>query len=190
MSEIFYEETATLIKEKSARLKYNIFNVLSIFSYSIILIWIFIVLTSFAHVNIIVDILVFLIPASIFTIIGAIFGKVKNRFYQEYDYAFVSGTIRVAKVIKGIKRKFLFEFDCSSIEVLGEYGSQTYNAYEKMPGVKVEILTSNDTPAYGKDFYYIVANINAQKTIFIFECTKTFIINVLKFSKKTVLEKE
>ncbi len=190
MNEIYYEETATIKNEKSARLKYNILNILSIISYSIILIWIFIFLTTFIHVNFIVDILVFLIPTFIFVLIGFFLGRLKNKFYIEYDYAFVSGTIRIAKVIKTIKRKFLLEFDCSAIEKIGTYGSDTYNSYSKMPGIQMEILTQNDYPSENKDFYYIVANINAEKTILIFECTKTFIINVLKYSKKTVFEKE
>ena len=190
MNEIYYEETATIKNEKSARLKYNILNVLSIISYCLILFWVFIFLTTFIHVNIIVDIIVFIIPSTIFVLIGYFLGRFKNKFYIEYDYAFVSGTIRIAKVIKTIKRKFLLEFDCSAIEKIGLYGSHTYDSYAKMPGIKIEILTQNDYPLVDKEFYYIVANVNAEKTIFIFECTKTFIINVLKYSKKTVLEKE
>lgn len=190
MNEIYYEETTMIKNEKSARIKYNIFKTLSICSYCIIFLWIFIFLTTFAHVSVIFDILVFVIPAGIFVAVGYVFGRLKNRFYQEYDYAFVSGSVRIAKVIKGVKRKFLYEFDCYAIEKIGMYGSKTYDAYENMAGTKLEVLTPNDTPAENKDFYYIVANINAEKMIFIFECTKTFIINVLKFSKKTVLEKE
>lgn len=190
MNEVYYEETAIIKNEKSARIKYNLFKTLSIISYTLIFFWIFIFLTTFAHINVIIDIITFIIPAFIFALIGRLFGKTKNKYYVEYDYTFVSGSIRIAKVIKGIKRKFLLEFDCYAIEKIGTYGSKTFDAYEKMPGTRLEILTSNDVPVDGKDFYYIVANINAEKIIFIFECTKNFMVNVLKFSKKTVLEKE
>ncbi len=190
LNEVFYEETALIKNPNSAKRKYNFINVLSILSYTIILFWIFIYLTSFAHVTVIFDIIVFLIPTSIFVLVGYLMGRFKNRFYQEYDYAFISGTVRVARVIKCVKRKFLLEFNCYDIEKIGEFGSDTYYAYEKIPDVKTQIFTPNDTPADGKDFYYMVVNINAEKNILVFECTKTFIINVLKFSKKTVLEKE
>ncbi len=190
MNEVFYEETALLKNPKSAKRKYNFINVLSLISYSIIFFWIFIYLVSFGHVSVIFDIIVFIIPAGVFVLVGILLGKFKNRFYQEYDYTFISGTVRIARVIKCIKRKFLLEFNCYDIEKIGVFGSETYFKYENMPGTKTQVFTSNDTPEKDKDFYYIVVNVNAEKNILIFECTKTFIINVLKFSKKTVLEKE
>ena len=190
MNEVLYEETVLIKNFKSAKFKYNFINALSLISYSFTLFWIWIYLTSFAYVNTLVNILCFVIPEVIFISIGILIGKFKNRFYQEYDYAFISGTIRLAKVINSVKRKFLFEFNCSDIEMLGIYDSETYNKYEQMPGVNKQILTPNDTPAEGKDFYYLVVNLNAEKMLLIFECTKTLILNILKFSKKTILEKE
>ena len=59
-----------------------------------------------------------------------------------------------------------------------------------MPGVTKMIFTSNYTATEGKDFYYIVANVDGDKKLMIFECTELFIVNILKFSNKTVLEEE
>ncbi len=190
MNEVFYEETAFVSNPKSAKTKYNIVKAFSIFSYVLTVVWFYFFYTFYALSNVIFDIIMFLIPTLTFVLGGVFIGKLKNRFYQEYDYTFISGTVRIAKVIKGVKRRFLFEFNCINIEKIGEYGSQTYNSYEKMAGVKKQILTPNNTPERDKDFFYIVVNINAEKNILIFECTKTFIVNVLKFSKKMVLEKE
>ena len=59
-----------------------------------------------------------------------------------------------------------------------------------MPDIKRMILTSNAEPDEGKDFFYIVANVEEEKKLFILECTETFMVNVLKFSRKTVLEED
>ena len=190
MNEVLYEETTTILKSNSAKIKYNILKALSIISYALIFVWFYWYITFYVLSNVIIDIIVFIAPVVVLFLIGFFIGRLKNRFYQEYDYAFVSGTIRIAKVIKGVKRKFLLEFDCNAIEMLGVYGSETFYTYKNMPAIKMQILTPNEIAAENKDFYYIVANINAEKIIFIFECTKTLILNILKFSKKTILEKE
>ena len=46
------------------------------------------------------------------------------------------------------------------------------------------------TPAENKSFYYIVAVVDSDRKLMVFECTETFIVNILKFSNKTVLEEE
>ena len=57
-----------------------------------------------------------------------------------------------------------------------------------MPDVKTVILTSNVTPDENKDFYYMVVNKDGEKKMYVIECTETFIVNVLKFSKRTVVD--
>ena len=121
---------------------------------------------------------------------GIILGILKNRFYVEYDYTFVTGSIRFSKVIKNAKRKFIVKFECSDIEKIGKVGSGTFSKYYKMPGVTAKILTSNPNPAEKKDFYYIVANTNGDKVIYILECTEMFMVQVLKFSNRLVLEED
>ena len=59
-----------------------------------------------------------------------------------------------------------------------------------MPSVVKMIFTSNYTAADNKEFYYIVANINGDKKMYILECTEMFMVNVLKFSNKLVLEED
>ena len=140
--------------------------------------------------NIVLNIIFIAVPFILLLVSGILFGKFKNKFYIDYDYTFVTGSIRVARVIKNIKRKFMIKFEASSIEKIGKYGSNTYNKYENMPGVNKMIFTSNYTATEGKDFYYIVANVDGDKKLMIFECTELFIVNILKFSNKTVLEEE
>lgn len=190
MREILYEESAKTQNFKSASTKYYVLKVMSIISYTLLVIWCIICFYVMPLDQGFIYILLMLIPMAMFIASGIILGRFKDRFYVDYDYIFVSGSIRFSKVIKNIKRKFIIKFDCSDIEKIGKIGSGTFLKYNNMPDVKRMILTSNSQPDEGKDFYYIVANVEEEKKLFILECTETFMVNVLKFSRKTVLEED
>ncbi len=192
MMELFYEESAVVNNEKSASTKYNVFKIISIISYVLCALWFMLVFIAFdwGSGNTILNIVFVLVPLLMFFVSGLIFSKFKNKMYVDYDYTLVSGSIRVSKVIKNIKRKFVVKFDASNIEKIGTYGSGTFEKYDKMPGTTKLTLTSNYTATDNKKFYYIVAVINGDRTLMIFECTELFIVNILKFSNKMVLEEE
>lgn len=191
MREIFYEESAEIQNKKSASTKYNIFKVLSIVSYVLFVLWCVIVLTIYPlSGNVLVDIIGIILPMLAFLPSGIILGRIKNKFYVEYDYTFVSGSIRFSKIIKNTKRKLIIKFDVSSIEKLGKYGSQTFNKYEAMPGINKLILTSNYEATSGKDFYYLVINYAGAKKLLILECTEIFMVNILKFASKNIIEED
>ena len=192
MQELFYEECAQVQNAHSSTKKYNFFKVISILFYVLTGLWTFAFL--FLYIidvkNPLFDIIIYLIPTALFLSTAILIGIYKNRFYVDYDYTFVSGNIRVSKVIKNIKRRFIISFDTDSIEKIGPYGSESFLEYNSITGINIQIFTQNDLPSENKDFYYIVANVNGQKQLMIFECTQTFIRNVLKFSKKSVIDKE
>lgn len=192
MQELFYEECALVQNAQSSTKKYNFFKGISIFFYCLIIIWTvaFVYLYVLDVNNLVFHFIFYLLPTAVFLASAILFGIFKNRFYVDYDYTFISGEIRVSKVIKNVKRRFIIAFDTSCIEKLGLYASKTFAYYGEMVGINKQIFTQNDLPAENKDFYYIVANVNGQKQLMIFECTETFIKNILKFSKKTVLEEE
>lgn len=191
MQELFYEESAEIINKKSATTKYNIFKTISIVSYVLCIIWAVIILTIYPlSGNVLVDLIGILFPFLAFLPVGIIFGKTKNRYYTEYDYTFVTGSIRISKVIKNYKRKFLLKFETSAIEKMGKYGSKTYMKYESMPGINKLILTSNYQAAEGKDFYYLTINHNGMKKLLVFECSELLMVNILKFSNKTIVEED
>lgn len=41
-----------------------------------------------------------LIPVALFCFSGIVLGRMKNKMYVDYDYTFVTGSVRVSKVIK------------------------------------------------------------------------------------------
>ncbi len=191
MREVFYEESSKIQHVKSAKTKYNAFKVMSIISWILLAIWIYIVIFTFdfGAGNIIINILFAVLPAASFIASGIVLGRLKNKFYVDYDYTFVTGEVRISKVIKEIKRRPVMKFSTSAIEKLGKYGSETYETYSKMQGVKRIILTSNVSPDDEKDFYYLVVNLE-EKKLLILECTETFIVNILKFANKSIVEKD
>ena len=191
MQEVFYEESSRVQNERGASIRYNIVNALSIFSYVCMIIWFILVCSFFSwEGNVLINLILVLLPFAILLVCGMLLGKYRNKLYVDYDYTFVNGSIRFSKVIKNIKRKFIAKFDCSKIEKIGKITSETFNRYKLIPNIKTVVLTSNDVASDGKSFFYIVANIEDTKTIFILECSETFMINVLKFSNKMVLEEE
>ena len=191
MQDVFYEESATMQSTGPAKTKYYICKTFSIISYVIAVLWLIISISYFPlEGNIFINILFAAIPFALFLLSGIFLGKMKDRFYVDYDYTFVSGSIRLSKVIKNIKRKNILIFDTKNIEKIGRYASQTFSRYESMPDKKRLILTSNVQPENGKDFYYMAVNVSGQKYLLILECSETFLSNILKFSNRSVFEDE
>ena len=46
-----------------------------------------------------------LLPIALFLFFGIMLGRMKNSMYVDYDYTYVSGSIRISKIIRKIKRK-------------------------------------------------------------------------------------
>lgn len=189
MQEVFYEESAIMQNTASAKTKYYIFKTFSIISYVFAVIWLIFAFNLFPlEGNVLINLLLALIPFAIFLVSGIIFGRFKDKFYVDYDYTFVTGSVRISKVIKNVKRRKVLNFDTSNVEKIGKFDSATYKRYLSMPNKKLLILTSNFEPASGKGFYYIAVNVAGQKYLLVLECTETFLMNFLRFNGKLVFE--
>lgn len=195
MKEVFYEESARIQNEKSASIKYYTFKTLSIIFYVMAGFYLFIFFNftlideTFLQ-NLLLNIVFILVPLALLIVSGIVFWRFKNKFYVDFDYTFVTGSIRIAQVIKNYKRKLIYNFDASAIEKMGKYGSETYAQYEKMPGIKKKFLTLNYTASEGKEFYYLVVNVDDNKNLLILECTELLMATILKFCNKSILEKD
>ncbi len=191
MKEFFYEESAITQNERSEKFKYNAFNITSIVSYALTLLWIIIVFYGYEFSGyIVLDLIIILTPLALFILSAILFGRYKNKFCVDYDYTLVTGSLRFSKVINNLKRKPIITFESSQIEKLGEYGSALYERYSLMPGVTTQILTSNSSPSEGKGFYYLVVNTQGEKRLFVIECTEKFIANTMQFANKLILDEE
>lgn len=189
MQELFYEETAAITDAGSAKTKYYVVKTLSVVSYIIAVAWLLINVLIFPlEGNVLLNILFATVPFVLFLASGILLGRIKDKFYVDYDYTFVTGSIRFSRVIKNVKRKSVLVFDTHNIEKIGRCGSNAFSRYAAMPDKKQIYLTSNTEPAEGKDFYYMVVNVNAQKYFLILECSELFLVNILKFTGKLVFE--
>ena len=115
--------------------------------------------------------------------------KWKARFNVSYDYVFVSGELRISRVINVNKRKLVTRLECSEIIQLGDVDNPSFERFKNDPTVKTVICTSNDTPMEGKFFMYILIEDNGKK-LYVLECREKLLIEMMKFTKRTVLESD
>lgn len=195
MQEVFYEESAKLTNPKTCARNYYIFKALAILMLVVLFIYVLVFWKTteiyfFTGNGILLRVIIYIaLPIASMVSLSILFFKLKDKQYVEYDYSFVSGTIRVSKVIKNFKRRFMFQFFTRDIMALGKFNSDNYIKISKTPNVKIEILTKNKQLAEDKDLYYIYVNCAGKNRLLVFECTKIFIINVIKFTNKLVVEK-
>ena len=115
--------------------------------------------------------------------------KLKNRFNVSYDYAFVSGELRIAKVINVNKRKLVARIQAEDIIQLGDVDNTAFDTLRADPNTKTVFCTSNNEAAEGKFFMYILAA-NDGKKLYVLECREELLVNILKFVKRTTLESD
>ena len=191
MQEVYYEETTTLRNYKSERNKHVILNILSIMAFVCAVVFAMLIFYNFdwRFGSLILNIAILLLILGFFIASGILLAILKNKFCVEYDYIFLNGAINIDKVIKGAKRKSQIEFMTSNILKIGKFCSDEYYKTTSDNTIGIKVFTSNDEPIENKDFYYILIARGSEKTICVIECTKQFIINLVKFSNKTVVEK-
>ena len=116
-------------------------------------------------------------------------GKFKARFNVSYDYVFVSGELRISKVINVNKRKLIARIDSEDVIQLGDVDNPSFDRFKSDPMVKTVLCTSNDDAAEGKFFMYVLAQYNGKK-LFVLECRENLLMNIMKFAKRSVLESD
>ncbi len=192
MQDVFYEESTTLNNEKSENKKYGLIKFAAMITIFIAVFWAYLVI-FFLDLRSIFNILFFgVLPIVIFIFLGLYLGKIKDKFSVVYDYTFITGSVRISKVIRGVKRKSVINFECSEIEKMGKIDTDSYNSYLSQVNNGLDFIraTINVEPSYNKAFYYVVVNAMSKKTLIVLECSKEFIVNVLKFSKRSIVDGE
>ena len=185
--DVFYEESALPRDGKKGKIKYNIFNGISIFFLICAILSLFSVLMIDLSQNILPQIL--FVGAMTLTNGVAWFGlfRFKQRFNLSYDYCFVTGDLRIAKVINGRKRKLVARFDAENIIQMGDVDSPAYERFKSDPSVKTIICTPNEETSEDKFFMYIYAEYQGKK-LFILECREELLIHIMKFAKRGTLD--
>ena len=113
----------------------------------------------------------------------------KNRFNVSFDYAFVSGELRIAKVVNINKRKLVAKIQSEDIVQIGDVDNTAFDNLRADPNTKTILCTSNDEAGDGKFFMYVLVNDNGKK-LYVLECRELLLMHMLKFVKRTTLESD
>lgn len=105
----------------------------------------------------------------------------KHTYLVDYDYTFITGELRIAKVLNGLKRRPVAKIDCANISVLGKITSDKYLRYKTMPGIKLITATPNADSAVD-EVYFAVCMYNGNKTILLFQPSQAMVYNIKKFA--------
>ncbi len=186
MNEVYYEETAFPYNYSRQRVYYILCNVMAVLFALTALFFVFILLLSPVDGYAWVLPLIFIVW-NILMIVLVLY--IRSKQYNCFDYIFVTGDIRIIKVINTKKRRKMIIVDSKDVFQVGRYESETYNKYKNMPGVKVVFAPTNKFVA-DKPKYYLAATFEGVKYLIVLECTEKFLRYVLQFSGKHVLEKE
>ena len=134
-------------------------------------------------------VIVWLFFCSWFFICWFVLNRFKNRFNVSYDYAFVSGELRIAKVINVNKRKLVVKIQPEEIIQIGDVDNVSFDNLRADPNTKTVLCTSNDVAEEGKFFMYVLVNNNGKK-LYVLECRELLLMHMLKFVKRTTLESD
>ena len=183
--DVFYEESAVAQQAKKGEKRYKLVN---IFSNIFLTLGIIAILFGIKFIPLDGWILWGTFCVWFFIMWFVLF-KWKARFNVSYDYIFVSGELRIARVININKRKLITRFECSDIIQVGDADNPSFERFRNDPMTKMVVCTSNDTPMEGKFFMYILIDDNGKK-LYVLECREKLLVEIMKFAKRTALESD
>lgn len=200
MQEVFYEESVAMHNEKPAKVRYTVFTITAILCIIFAIISLMNIMfmpvqtesgeSLLGQSSFIINIVVWGVLCVVM-IVSSIFLLIKRHsFYLSYDYTFVSGELRISKVLHNRKRKLLYRLSDDKLIMIGRVDSETYKKLKASPDNKEDILTPNSEAEEDKEFFYIQAATNAGKRILIFECRPQLISTILRYTRRNILESE
>ena len=182
--DVFYEESSIAKDSVKAGRKYKVLHYASVVF--MVLGVIGLMLTLYMPTD---GVIVWLFFCSWFFICWFVLNRFKNRFNVSYDYAFVSGELRIAKVINVNKRKLVVKIQPEEIIQIGDVDNVSFDNLRADPNTKTVLCTSNDVAEEGKFFMYVLVNNNGKK-LYVLECRELLLMHMLKFVKRTTLESD
>ncbi len=195
--DIIYEESAASKNQKKGQKLYIIVNV--IYKIALVVAIIFLLMTIMnipAGVNSEGDAMAaslavfFGFITVFFTSIAVSTYLIRRRINISYDYIFVSGELRIAKVFNVNKRKLVARIEPEDFIQIGDIDNSSYARFKADPTVKEVIVTPNVEAAEGKFFMYALVTTPTGKKMYLLECREDLLINIMKFVKRGTLESD
>ena len=131
----------------------------------------------------------FLVLFGTFLLMAISFYLVKRKIYLFYDYTYVSGELRIVKVINAKKRKLFLRFDCKCIHQIGKVGSSLFDKLYQEKLHKIKIATPNGLKS-NNQLYYIALNDAGEKLLVILECEEKLLSYIVANRGRGIIEKD
>ena len=180
--DIFYEESALCQSGKKGSRRYKI---VSGIAYVLLFLGV-----TFLTFTIMYIPSVLCIPFAINTVffmgMWYLLRRFQMRLNLSYDYTFVSGELRIIKVMNVNRRKLVTRFESEGILQIGDVETDSYDRLASDPNTKKVFCTSNDSAAEGKFFMYILVE-DGGKKLYILECRETLLMHIMRFAKRSAL---
>ena len=186
--DVFYEESAIAHNSDKKTKRYNLLTGISWVFLGLGIVWIMLGFYTI-RINVLGDWISWGLIAAWLFLTWFLLRQWKMRINISYDYVFVSGELRIAKVINVNKRKLVARFDCEDMIQFGDVDNSSFERFRNEPATKTVICTSNDVASEGKFFMYILAEYNGRK-LFVLECREELLINILKSARRNKLESD
>ena len=184
--DVFYEESSIAQNSNKGAKKYTFLNLA--FLVSLVIAIIMLVGFIFFIPNV-PSMIFFGLQVATFGGLAFLFYRWKSRTNVSYDYTFVSGELRISRVININRRKLVTRFDVLDIMQVGDVDSSSYERFKSDPATKTVLCTSNDEASDGKFFMYILIGDNGKK-LYVLECREELLMQIMKFAKRTVLDRD
>lgn len=191
MIDVFYEETVSPSDSVKAGKKFKRMQLMSIMMLISALFFTFLLFISFytplesASFSAFVPIIFNFVMCVTFYVFFFMLRSRKHRYLVDYDYTFISGELRIAKVFNGLKRRPVAKIQTSDISVMGKISSENYLRYKTMPGIKTILATPNEETT-NENIYFMVCMYKGFKSIIIFEPSPNLVYNIKRFAGRTV----
>ncbi|MBR2023048.1 MAG: hypothetical protein IJ996_00840 [Clostridia bacterium] len=191
--DVFYEESAINANSAKNEKRYKVLNVGTIFFMTLAIFFFFLAIMLFPVKNVKESLgltIFFGGNGAVFLLFWFILSRIKKRINVSYDYTFVSGELRIIKVFNVNKRKRVDVIHCDEILQMGDADNPSYERLRSAPNTKEIICTSNYEPMEGKFFMYLLVGGNQMKYLFLLECREQLLMQLLKFTRRSVLESD
>lgn len=131
----------------------------------------------------------FILLFSTFLIMAIVFYLIRRKLYLFYDYTYVSGELRIVKVINGKSRKLFLKFDCKSINQIGKVWSQSFDKLYDEKQHKLKIATPNGLKSENQ-LYYMTLNLDNEKILLVLECEEKLLTYIVANRGRGIIERD
>lgn len=191
MKDAFYEESATSLRSKAEGKKYAVLHVTSMICCVLAAIHAFFSITYVPSIfnecqekglsvgATAFQLVQWFMPLVLLVGLFFLFWWWKKRYNLSYDYTFVEDELRVSKVFNGKRRKFVVTLKADQMLKIGKCENESFERTLSGNEKKIKYLTPNREPAEEKSMIYILYSSSIEKSVYVIECRKQLLENIV-----------